>query len=217
MASTAIMGILRLLLALFLSIYSLDTFTQNKFLGGAHAGLTTSQIDGDGYAGFNKVGFTLGFNLTHKLKDRLDLLAELSYTTKGSFDPANFQIGKINSQKIALSYLELPLLLSFKVKKIYINSGFSFGALVSEKQYRNGVELPEDQYTIGPFNAFEAAYLLGLEYKFSDQWGIMWRHSFSVTPVANRLNFDKSFFRLVGGAFSQSMSLTLRRTFSTNQ
>jgi len=203
----------KFLFFLFWSVSFSGIAQQNRIKGGGLLGLSSSQINGDGFGGFDKVGFTAGFFLEHSLKDRWDLLVELTYLNKGSFDPPIAQIGKFNTKKISLSYVELPVLIKYSIQKVRVLGGLSLGALVRDKQYRDGLAAVGNDVILGPFNKLEVAQHLGIEYHFTDQWAISWRHSMSILPISNRLTFDPTFLKFIGGAFNHSMVITVRRTF----
>ncbi len=193
----------------------LPAFTQNKnvFKGGIILGLNTSQINGDGYSGFDKAGIVGGFILKTKLSDKVTFQGELTYITKGSYDPPNYLIGKYTLKRIKLSYIEIPLIFKYQFKKVNFNAGASFGILTSQKQYDINGLLPAP--FIGPFKKTEIATLIGVDYNLTDRWAVCWQSSVSILPIANRVVFDKLFLGLFGGAYNQYMSVTFQYTFKS--
>lgn len=196
-------------LTVFLSLNS-KAQQENRFKGGIVGGLTTAQIHGDGYAGFNKPGWTLGVFLENKLTDKSTFLIELDYVTKGSFDPPNHQIGKYNWRKIHLGYAEVPVMIKFKLKDFRINLGMAAGFLAREKQSDANSLLTGQDRIIGPFKRYEISYLFGAEYHFSDKWAVAWRNSLSLLPVTNQVHFERTILGFFGGSYNQYMALTLR-------
>ncbi len=198
----------------FLFILGCSTLVMaQKFQGGALAGLVSSQIHGDGYAGFNNVGYNVGFFLNSDINEKWLWSFELSYLTKGSYDPPNARAGKFLTQRIRLSYVEAPLYIKYKYKKFLFFGGMSLGVLVSDKQFKNKVEVSGLDRVFNTLNRLEGSHHLGAEYALSDKMNIAWRHSMGFTPISNTLSFDPTFLRFIGGSFNHLMTLSLRRTF----
>ena len=80
---------------IFLSAQEGTEITQ--FKAGLKAGVTTSQMEGDGYAGFNKINPQAGFFLQKQLNDISQLQFELIYIQKGSKDPGDPDNGIFNT------------------------------------------------------------------------------------------------------------------------
>jgi len=74
----------KFLLSVFLGILSVSGFSQ-EFEGGFLGGLTASQIDGDLFSGYNKVGITAGAYTTRKINSSVNWKLEIRYTQKGSY------------------------------------------------------------------------------------------------------------------------------------
>ncbi len=117
------------LIVLLLLLSSQFIFSQG-FKGGIIAGVVVSQVDGDAYAGYHKVGFQGGIYTRYKFSESWSLYSELKFIQKGSSqtnkdDPySNF--------KIKLSYIDLPFILNYQYnKKIVFGAGLSYGALMS--------------------------------------------------------------------------------------
>ena len=87
------------------------------FKAGLKAGINTSQMTGDGYAGFYKFSPVFGAFASHGLSEKMRFQYEIIYQTKGSRDPANPEEGKYTSYKITLGYISVPLLWQYDLKK----------------------------------------------------------------------------------------------------
>ena len=68
---------------IILLLVSLDTKAQT-FKPGVLVGLVTSQVGGDGYSGFNKLGLTFGGYVRYQLSDNWSTQFEIAYVQKGS-------------------------------------------------------------------------------------------------------------------------------------
>ncbi|MFQ3326732.1 MAG: hypothetical protein ACI8YC_001371, partial [Salibacteraceae bacterium] len=72
------------LLSFSLTLYTQESSKSSSFKAGIKAGINTSQMDGDGYAGFNKINQQAGFFLQKTLKNNAQIQFEIIYIQKGS-------------------------------------------------------------------------------------------------------------------------------------
>ena len=86
-------------------------------------GVNLCQIDGDGAGHYNKIGFNAGVNTTFPLSqddEGLRMLVEIGLTQKGS------HISRESIDKrIALTYVEIPLMLTYTMMEWRIGAGFA--------------------------------------------------------------------------------------------
>lgn len=184
-----------------------------RFRGGVMAGISTTQIEGDGYGGFNKAGLHLGGFVNTDISKKFIAQFEINYINKGSKDPANHEAGKYDYYIIQINYVEIPVLLRYKFKKFIFEGGLSYGRLVKEKQKDANGTVPFLGLKIGPFKKSELAYQLGATYAISDRLFVCWRNSASILPVADNLQFDTTWFRFIGGSFNVVVAFSLRYQF----
>ncbi|MCB0685193.1 MAG: hypothetical protein KDC53_01675, partial [Saprospiraceae bacterium] len=71
-----------LLLILFLAIVQIAW--GQRFGMGFNSGIILSQLDGDGYTGYDKLGVRLGIRSQAFVSSRMDFIIELNYEAKGS-------------------------------------------------------------------------------------------------------------------------------------
>lgn len=182
----------KLILSIIFFIVSFVVFSQIKFKGGLTAGINASQIEGDGYRGFDKVGLIGGFVLRSNLNEKWYLQSEIIYIQKGSRDPVNFEIGKYNSAKIALDYVEVPFLIGYKLKDdIPVDIGLSYANLVKVYTEVNGVATP----TVNtPIQKSEIGFKMGIGYEFSNNFTLYGRYTTSVTSIGQSVPNDPYLF-----------------------
>jgi len=128
--------------------YSKKKKQKNRFGAGIVAGVNVSQIDGDLFTGFNKVGFRGGLESAIYINKRLDIVLGLLYVQKGSKTDSNLNFtGDIPpNTEINLDYMEVPFLLSLKFGKegrngYALETGFSYARLVNSQI--NVTEFPD--------------------------------------------------------------------------
>ena len=148
-----------LAILIFSSLLAVTAKAQ-RFRGGVIAGISTTQIEGDGYGGFNKAGLQLGGFVNTDISEKFIGQFEINYINKGSKDPANHEIGKYDYYIIRINYVEIPVLLRYKFKKFIFDLGLSYGRLVKEKQEDSNGDVPQQGLKIGPFKKNEIAYQL---------------------------------------------------------
>ncbi len=83
--------------------------------GGVIFGINASQIDGDDYAGYHKVGLNLGFYGSIPVSKVFFFSTEILYSQKGSKSPT--YEGLPLEYQINLQYAEIPVLFHFQDKK----------------------------------------------------------------------------------------------------
>lgn len=183
--------------------------TKALFSGGFQAGFTSSQIHGDGYSGFDKGGWTAGFLLRASKKESSSWQMELNYVTKGSFDPPNFNVGKIFWTKIQLDYVEIPFQYNYHPKKWIFSLGLAPGILIRQKQ--------ETTLFVGDviraIKPYELSTIFGISYRLSESWNVHWRNSISLIPISGNAIARPPFWGVYGGAYNQYMSFTLSYFF----
>ena len=166
-------------LLIFLLFVAFITSAQT-FHASVIGGLNFCQIDGDRFAGYNKLGFNGGIRIHTEKDEKWDIGFDLLYTTKGSKkriipDDPNPQIFIIKAQ-----YVELPLWARYKIpslSNLRAIGGISIGSNVGGTV--------DDGY--GPkdanFKPLEVALNLGAEYKLAEALTLSLRHSNSMNRI----------------------------------
>ena len=183
--------------------------TERVFHGGLFAGAATTQIDGDGYAGFNKAGIWAGAFINSKLTDKWRGELQLSFVQKGSINPYRPDQGDFSYYRIALQYVEVPLLFRRKHGKFVYGFGPSFGVLISslEEDLNGEVTIP-----FHTFKGTEVALSLDLVYQLLPRLESNVRYTHSMLPVSNQ--FKLTPLGLVGGSFNMALNFGLRYRLS---
>lgn len=156
------------------------SFSQ-KLDGGLFAGLSTSQVDGDGLGGYNLAGLNLGFFTQTDIGQKGNVRLELAFLQKGAREGQNDSTGFNTGYKLRLNYIEVPLVYIFHWKDLAFEIGLGADILVSKKETDNGGNRDS------PFNyhRFSMMGLIGVTYNFSENWGINFRSNNSITPISD--------------------------------
>ncbi len=112
--------------------------TYNTFIGGLVAGANFTQVDGDGYRGYDKIGINAGGivylpfgDMNLPVEGTIALSMEVLYAQKGSMSDGPSQAYGLVSQKISMQYAEVPVQLNYfrGVQKSSVGAGLAIGYL----------------------------------------------------------------------------------------
>ena len=186
---------------LILVTLSITSYSQ-QFEGGFFGGFSASQIDGDTYSGYNKLGFTAGAYATRELNRNFNLKTEVRYIQKG----ANKKVteNSMSMDKTKLQYAEIPLLAQyFYNSKIFMEAGLvpEF-LLASAEDLGYGYADPTK-----PYHLFSLEGALGAGYFLSEHFAAGARYTYSLLPT--RDHASGQIFRLNLGQRNNVISFSL--------
>ena len=148
-----------------------------RFQGGIMSGFNVSQIDGDGWSGFNKAGFVGGAYVFTDFTEKWGALMEIRYSSKGSATSKD----NVQNIKIRLQYIEIPLVAKFEIiDNLDIQAGFSVGYLFNAARNDGYGYVKYDEKD----GSVELALCVGLNYSFFNRFDVSIRYSYSVFPLS---------------------------------
>jgi len=175
----------------FTFVFAISTSTAQTFRAGLSLGATGTDINSmdsrDGDNDFNKLGFVFGGIVNASLDKKNMFQMEMNYIKKGTSQKPDSM--NMNSYKLALDYIEVPLLLrhrmKFNIGKSTINKfdwevGASVGRIVRHSWIVDGSPAPFD---VNSINRTDVSILIGLNYNFSSHSSLSFRYSNSVIPA----------------------------------
>lgn len=179
---------MRCLLTLAFFLFALNAFSQQApapdetFRPVFFGGLVGSQVDGDTYAGYTKLGYFAGVGINRKLSRVVEAEFALTFLQKGArknyqTDSASIAAGNLTFYLFRLDYVEIPIGLKFNYKKFKAEAGGAFAYLIhwSEQShlgyYNNYVP-----------NNYDISAFLGLGYKLNENVLVNLRAEYSVPP-----------------------------------
>lgn len=152
-----------------------------QFQGGLVGGVVGSQVAGDRYSGYNKVGIMGGAYIALTMAEKYTLQLEMEYIQKGSrhnVDPD--KPGDI-TYKLNLGYIEMPLLFRYKImERVDVEAGLGMGFLVSHKESQDGQDISKQ---MPGFNATNLSVIAGFSYSFHDRYRINLRTGNSLEGI----------------------------------
>ena len=104
---------IRIFLNTFLLLLLVSNCYTQRFNFSVLAGLNAAQVNGDGLAGYDKMGLLAGARTNILFTDRLDMVVEFLYSQQGSASELTFT-GNNAYFNHDMTYLELPVLIEIK-------------------------------------------------------------------------------------------------------
>lgn len=160
----------------FILVFSHSVYSQS-FYGGITLGGVTSQVAGDNYGGFHKIGFTGGFWVNHDLGTHSKIQMELSFSQKGSrFSPDE------NSDKyqylLRFSTINLPIIYQYRVMRIIFEGGVNFDFLVHHFEEADYSEINIDEWKFITLSS-----LFGVRFLVSEKFSVGFRTINSINSI----------------------------------
>lgn len=131
---------------------------ESKFSLKPCLGLTASQVHGDNYAGYNKLGFTGGLYVNAMLGKTVSTELGLIFAQKGSRHNQNPEKNDFKYYYLNLNYLEVPVILRYSPNRFFFTLGVSYAYLMS---YYEASE-SGNQTGIFPFKKDEFSFNVGI-------------------------------------------------------
>jgi len=162
-----------------------------QFKVGFIGGISTSQVDGDTYSGYNKAGFQAGGFVIKNISsnNKWSAAFEITYIQKGSRKIPHPDKGDNTSYLLKLNYAEVPLLVKYSFvipdsageQKIRFSfeGGLAIGSLVYSREYDSFGAVSGGT----PFQKADYSYILGLNYPLSQHFAFDVRTEYSIIPV----------------------------------
>jgi hypothetical protein len=173
------------------------------FKGGITGGITSSQVDGDRYSGFHKLGFHIGGFVNRPLKGKSSVQFGIQYNQKGSYK--NFKDDPTRDfYKIRLHYVEMPVKYQYQYNpKFGFYGGLSFSYLISSLEADGyGALRPEDS---PEFNKTDLNALVGLRYQLRKE--VHFIASFAYSLYSIRTQYTNSPFLREGRQYNRLLLL----------
>ncbi len=111
------------------------------FKAGLIVGANGAQVDGDGFAGYTKLGLNLGGRMMIVLHEHWQPGFELLYNQKGSQTTLETSIGPLQ-YKYSLDYISIPLMMNYVDRRVQFTAGAAYNQLVKAKVKDAGIDDP---------------------------------------------------------------------------
>ncbi|HRN41293.1 MAG TPA: porin family protein [Vicingus sp.] len=195
-------------------LFSLSFYGQ-VFKVGLLAGLSGSQVEGDGYGGYNKLGFIVGgfTNIEHSEKFSTQL--DMYFINKGSQKNPKTSEGDVDAFKLNINYVEMPFALRYHYKKFIVEAGLYYSVFLNYSMSDEFGEVTDEPF---PFKKYDFGGFLGLNYKINEHIIFNLRSKNSFVPVRDFQNLDQQIGilnkLLNRGWYNLDLNFTLRYQFN---
>jgi len=191
-------------MTLFIMTVSLNG---QQFNAGFFGGLNVSQVAGDSYQGFNKLGFNAGAFVNRLIEQHFYWQVEIKYGTRGVYQgPTD---NNTSLYKSAYHIVELPLSVHYLFDdKIMLEVGTSPEVLITTLFWdENGIM---DKSTYPENRRFGLSVFAGIGYWFNGRMMVGLRYTNSAIPFRDPEEWNNSQYR---GVFHNVLSFTLAYKF----
>ena len=152
------------------------------FKAGLVLGLNAGQIDGDGFAGYNKLALQAGVEVAYRVNDLWMPSVGIFYNQRGSLTSSGITslYGVTHYQ---LDYVEVPLMLNYIDGGIRISAGLSYGRLIDIDILLDAVDETAERAPYYLDNDYSV--VLGFGYFIDDHWGFDFRWTRSMLSIVD--------------------------------
>jgi hypothetical protein len=194
-------------LAGILLFFTALSISAQQFSAGLFGGINVSQVSGDTYSGFNKLGFTGGLFVNHPIDNHFYWQAEIKYGTRGVYEgPTD---ANPTLYKSAYHILELPLSVNYLFDgRIMLELGTSPEVLLGTRFWdENGLM---DKASYPDNRRIGLSVFAGIAYWFNARMMAGLRYTNSAIPFRDPEEWNNSQYR---GQFHNVISLSLAYKF----
>ena len=185
---------------LFFSLAAYSQEKSNTFNLLVSAGVSPSQVHGDAYSGFHKLGVMGGAGVETLFNDRWSSSLSFLFIQKGARKNQDIDNNDLRYYYLNLNYLEVPVMLVYKHKKFLFDAGVSAGYLIN---YYEGSEAG-NLTGMYPFKKFEYSVKVGLGVVLTPKWSVNLRSSNSfITIRPNRTKQAIYFNNIIARTFNK--------------
>jgi hypothetical protein len=184
---------IKIVIVLFFAL-SYHTADAQRIMGALIGGFNATNVQGDDVFGFRKFGLNAGVAAIVPIGDKWSVTLETIYTQKGS----NHNEGgrgmdyqerhDYNQYKLALNYVEIPLLFHYIDKEwLRVGAGFSYARLVEVKEWEDNVRIATTTLNDGPYSTNDYSGLIDLQLPIYKQLRFNFRYTFSLASIRTRV------------------------------
>lgn len=191
--------------------------SKNKYKLGCKLGVVDVNMTGGRVKSPSKIALIGGAWFQIKISKNWTAQAEAIYVEKGTRG-----IGKnrssVNGYRVAIMYLEVPVLFQYHKKNVTFEFGPGLGALTYQYEFLPGAPTP-NMTRAYPFTAKEFSFNLGFGYTFNEKWYSGLRFTHSLLPVREQMpDISKQVYnRVLALTVSRRLSFKKSKNKETQQ
>lgn len=154
--------------------------SDGRFGAAILAGANFSQIDGDAYAGYKKVGINAGVRGTVEITDKIFASMDLLYSQKGAVEPRAFNgLGTVKV-RLDFDYVEIPLMINYNDRdRFLVGAGIGINRLIDFRHMEDDLQIDSSQVDWGIKNT-EFEGIFNATFPIGDHFGINFKYGYSL-------------------------------------
>lgn len=157
------------------------------FFGGPVFGLNATQIDGDGYGGYDKTGIYAGIGLTFFINQQWGVDFQMLYSRKGSIDrgvmDSPYSGTQFSDYYAKVNVVEIPVNIAYyHFPRWAFLGGPVLNLLISEEEVFHSFYQPDDDFNPN-FEKWSLDLAVGIRYNLFSNFFAQAKFSYSVTPM----------------------------------
>ena len=165
---------------------------EKRFSAGIIGGLTLSQLDGDGYTGYDYASLFGGLKVSAYLNKKLSFDVNILFVQKGASienEEIEFRVNFEKNRLIHLQYAEVPFLLTLKPhgydSKLFFEGGVAFSKLIDTKIQENVRDFTDVSYEIiaPEFKSTDISAIVGIGSYLTKNLSIGLRFSYGLNKI----------------------------------
>ncbi|MCU4174686.1 porin family protein [Carboxylicivirga sp. N1Y90] len=172
----------KLLVIIASLLITVITCEAQEFRAGPLAGIGFSQVDGDAFAGYQKIGLNIGGFVSRSIAKDWDLQLDIAYIQKGSKVTPDVEKGKYDEYEIDLHYINFPLVARYQYKQFSFEGGLAIAVLFADDEIQNGQSIKGND-GVPPFQTIEYSTVFGVNYHFSERLWVNARMLYSLNRI----------------------------------
>ncbi len=200
------------ILFLFLGL----TVSAQVFKVGLMGGLSGAQIEGDGYAGYKKLGFIAGGFVNTDLSEIWSVQLEMYFINKGSFKGARPDKGDYTKFSLNLNYIEVPIALQYKYNQFKFEIGPYLAKFLSAK-FEDEFGERKNPFGNYPIRSFDLGGFVGINFSLTEKLIFNLRSKNSLVPFRDFQTQDQTIGILNklfnSGWYNVDINFTIRYQF----
>ena len=175
--------------AVLVALYTV-TLAQNVGGGLMGAGIA-SQIDGDGWGGYNKLGYTFGGYAWYDFNERFSLMPEISIGKRGSRE-----VVKAYGQ-VSLAVIDVPWMVRYRLygkpgeRSLFLEAGPSANILLSAKSGFGTLK----RDLMPSFHRLNLSGGIGAAFNFNRNIAVFGRWTYALTNMNKAANVIRQYWR----------------------
>ncbi len=177
------------IITLLIVAISLNISFGQYFEGGIITGISANQIDGDTYAGYNKLGYDFNAFALFHLNQKISIQSGVTLIQKGAHSPP-----KTPFFRTVINEVEVPIWLNIEpYPHLSGTLGINFG-YIYKAFYESTTIFSQQDLGIGNI---DWSYYIGLGYKISPNIKFRLGHRYSLIPITRPIKlecWEKSMF-----------------------